>query len=119
MESLEIGLSKFGRFRELTTDEVKIIRDSFISGSDLAEVTNKELSEVWKIDENPTFILKCSGNQVCNFWYDKVSGYIYVDKSDVFHEEWKEHEMDVKWLKKYNRGAYRFKPSQEFVKILK
>jgi hypothetical protein len=119
MKSLQIGLSKFGRFRELAADEIKIIRDSFISGSDLAEVTNKEISEVWKINENPTFILKCSGNLVCNFWYDKVSGYIFVNKSAVFHKEWKEHEMDFKWLKKYAQGAYKFKPSKEFEIILK
>jgi len=119
MNALTLRFPKIDKSRDLSKDEVKALKNSIISGSDLKEVTNKEISEVWKKDENLVFILEWPEKQICNFWYDMSTGFLYVNKLDVFHKELKEHEMDYKWLTKYAEVAYKFKPSKEFEKILK
>jgi hypothetical protein len=119
MESIKLSLSEYAEFRDLTADEINILRRSFALGTNLEEVPNKEVEKISMNHENPVFILEWSKNQMCNFWYDKENGYIYVDKYQVFHEEREEHEIDVNWLKKYADGGYQFKPSQEIEKIIK
>lgn len=119
MESVKLRLSKNDKFRDLTSDEIIILRNSFISGRELGEASKQETEPISNDYQNPVFLLEWSGKQQCDFWYDKASGYIYVEKCQVFRKEWKNHEFDFKWLKKYINGGYRFKPSPEIEEIIK
>lgn len=117
-EFLHLSQTPDGTSRKLTAAEVDLLRNSFKNGSLLQEISNENLSVIANNQSNVVFTIEWSGKELGHFWYDKSSGYLYISKMSVFHTELKERYFDLNWVKKFVQGAYRFKPGNEFSKLL-
>jgi hypothetical protein len=103
--------------RTLTLAEIEILKDSFLNGSHLEEISNETLSTIANQKTPAVFTIKWTERESGSFWFS--NGYIYISKMSVFHNELDERYFDVNWVKKFIQGAYRFKPSSAITKLLK
>jgi hypothetical protein len=106
-------------FRKLSKEEINILKIAIKNGTELQETNNREVFTVSSSSTKIVFDLSWVGNTGCNIWYDKASGFLYVNKVDVHRRDQEKHKFDSRWIKKYLVGAYKLKPSEEIMKVLK
>jgi hypothetical protein len=94
----------------LNAKQIENLRKAIRDGTDLTELPQSETSKLINKPNNIVFGL----SNIASFIYDPKSGYLYIQKSYVNRDLMQKHKQsqiqDLKLIKKYLIGNYRFCP---------
>lgn len=114
LEGVETGILLKGEdISLLSKEKIQILKKSITNGTNLKEVAEKIFFEK-RNEQNPAIFLIGAG--IIN--YDHASGYLYIEKRDIYRKTEEQHYYDEKWKKKFLSDGYMIKPSEEIRQII-
>jgi hypothetical protein len=110
-----------GKLHFLSQKEKKVLKESIENGTDLVDVSADDISQEMSNESNLRFTIswKNGKDSLCYIYFDKVSGYLYFNKEDVYRKSKEQHFFDDKWINKFLKNGYKLKPSDDFYELLK
>jgi len=103
---------------KLTTDQIRILRKSIQSGTELTDLPNGSMPNYFQ-EGYSDFIVNKSTHTSLDLVYNRRDGYMYVFKVQVNYKEEAKYKRFVSSYEKYLMGIYKFKPSKEINKLVK